>query len=991
MRFVILILSAFLFNVTSRGQQLKYKAFTVSDGLPSNYVYRCIEDNKGFLWVATDAGIARFDGKHFQLFTTSEGLPDNEVLAVVKENNGRIWVNCFRQQPAYFDEVKNRFIIAKMGNPSDKTKAGTAIMFLYALKNGGVIYTNEIGSYIFKDGKEKVYNTATAPQKAAFIIKENTDGTQLRLADNLPTNNSKTFISKIYLTRGNNLLDSIVINKSKDWDYIIPATDEGKLYYFNHSKNKCLIYTNLSKHPFHFKTDSINIPEPIITFGFTGTWLNFYASSGKIYVFDKQTFKQLFTISGNYAANSLFNDSKGNLWISTIDKGLVMYKKSFFEEVKMPYNFSHTSFFSITRKLDGTILAGNYYGEVLEANKKKTTINTLPQKSKTIFRQRKILLSQNKIFTFSETGIYVNYKRQVKSPSSALFYAKTAINYNDSIIIAGQVTGLLKLNTITEKVTVLHPVVKRITALAKTDDGMIYFGSTDGLYAYDYKKDTGWALNKSNQLFCKRVTAICCTKDNVLWVATAGYGVLAIRNNKIIFHITANEGIINNDIRSITTAGSGQIWVGTGQGISIINYKLTNSNADYNVQNLSVNDGLTNNVVNEMQYQKDTIYAATGNGITIIPANISIPKFNIPLQLIRLSINQRDTIIENSYKLAYNQNNIQMQFAGIELSGHFKNFKYTLDNNKNWITLDENTLTLQLNSGAHTLQVRAVDVNGNISDKIRTIQFNIATPFWKTLWFWLTVVCVLQIAVIYLVNQRQKRRKEAALAQKIAGVQIAKLEQQAFTSLMNPHFIFNALNSIQHYINVQDRQSANRYLSDFASLIRKNFEAAQQSFTPLEQEIENIKIYMRLEQMRFCNYFTYQIIVAETLEMDDWMIPTMILQPVLENALLHGIMPSKITGEIIIDLKEQDNNLHITITDNGIGIANSLALKPAGNHKSHGMELIKKRIAALSRFGVHAITFSVSPVFMDKQNPGNRMILFIPHQLHHAWLTSQNA
>jgi two-component sensor histidine kinase len=410
----------------------------------------------------------------------------------------------------------------------------------------------------------------------------------------------------------------------------------------------------------------------------------------------------------------------------------------------------------------------------------------------------------------------------------------------------------------------------------------------------------------------------------------------------------------------------------------------------YTIQNLSVNDGLTNNVINEMLYQKDTVFAATGDGISVVPANISIPKFNIPVQLIRMSVNQRDTILSSNYKLGRDQHNIQMQFAGIELSGHFKKLRYTLDNNNNWINLDENTLTVQLSSGNHTVQVRAVDVNGGISDKILTIQFDVATPFWKSIWFWLITALALQLIVIYLLNRRLKRRREAKLAKEIAGVQTAALEQQAFTSLMNPHFMFNALNSIQHYINVQDRQNANRYLSDFASLIRKNFEAAQQSFIPLELEVENIKIYLRLEQMRFNDRFSYQVLIDDNLDVEDWMIPTMILQPLLENALLHGIMPSSIDGKVVVDMKEQkEGNLLITITDNGIGIENSLALKEISEHRSRGMELIKKRISALSRFGSHAISIAMSPAFENEKNPGNKVTLFIPAELHQAWLQAQ--
>jgi LytS/YehU family sensor histidine kinase len=206
---------------------------------------------------------------------------------------------------------------------------------------------------------------------------------------------------------------------------------------------------------------------------------------------------------------------------------------------------------------------------------------------------------------------------------------------------------------------------------------------------------------------------------------------------------------------------------------------------------------------------------------------------------------------------------------------------------------------------------------------------------------------------------------------------------------MNPHFMFNALNSIQHYINVQDRQNANRYLSDFASLIRKNFEAAQQSFIPLEQEIENIKIYLRLEQMRFTERFGYHLLIDDNLDTEDWMIPTMILQPLLENALLHGLIPSSANGKIDIVLKEEHTNLLITITDNGIGITNSLTLKEPGGHTSRGLELIKKRIEALSRFGSDAITIEMSPAFESEKNPGNKVTLFIPCGLYLAWRQAQ--
>lgn len=119
------------------------------------------------------------------------------------------------------------------------------------------------------------------------------------------------------------------------------------------------------------------------------------------------------------------------------------------------------------------------------------------------------------------------------------------------------------------------------------------------------------------------------------------------------------------------------------------------------------------------------------------------------------------------------------------------------------------------------------------------------------------------------------------------------------------------------------------------------------------------------------------------------MIPTMILQPLLENALLHGIMPSNLPGKITILFKNQDKDLLITITDNGIGLLNSMLLKANNSHKSRGMELINKRIKALCNFGSQPITITMEPAFKNKKNPGNKTTFLIPETLHDFWLKAK--
>ncbi len=985
MRFTLCI-NLLIIVAVCKAQRQEYTAFTEKDGLPSNYLYRCVEDNSGFLWVATDAGIARFDGKHFQTFTTKQGLPDNEVLDVVKEKNGRIWVNCFRQWPAYFDEVQNRFRSPDIDSNMLVAKQGTAIGYLYALPNGGVVYRNENGNMIYRNCR--LDTSAINTELPDFLIKENSD-TSVVTYGGFKT--SKPFVgngARLYQIKNSERVDSVFLRiYSNDGQYLSGA-DEGNFYYFFPQTHRVFVYRNIKVNPFSFKADSITIPESFFYYGFTGNWLNIYGYSGKMYVYDKNTLQQLFVMSGNYSPGALYKDSKENLWVSTIDKGLLMFKKKQLNKMALPQGFNNTNFLSIAYPPGSTLLAGNYSGQVLETGPKINIVHTIPANKWAFFRVRKLLFSHNKLFVISEQGIFIDYKMHLAN-TVGFGSGKTGINYNDSIIILGVSSGMRKINTITERSTSLFNMSKRVTALIKAANGLIYYGSTDGLYVYNYAKNTAWSLAAKNPLLSQRITGLSITPDSLLWVATAGNGVAVVKNDSVLLNITGADGIIDDVTRSIATGRQGQVWVGTWKGISVINYKLSGNKIRYTVQNISVNDGLTSNIINEMVYHNDTMYAATSDGISVIPADISISKFSIPVQLIRMSVNQQDTVIAKRYILGYNQRDIQMQFAGIELSGHFKNVQYTLDKKSNWINLDQNVLALQLTSGVHYVQVRAVDVNGNISDKILTVEFKIATPFWRAVWFWLSAGIAVQLITIYIVVMWLKKKRETKLAGEMAVVQTAALEQQAFTSLINPHFMFNALNSIQHYINVQDRQNANRYLSDFASLIRKNFEAAQRSFIRLEEELENIKIYLRLEQMRFSGRFTYSIQIDDNVDADSWMIPTMMMQPFLENALLHGIMPSAIKGEIIIAAKEQDKNLILTITDNGIGLANSRALKDNPAHHSLGMELIEKRISALNRVSAHGISIHFSSAYNDGNNPGTKIILVITEGLYSAWVQAQ--
>ncbi len=908
---LFLTLTAFSFIAVSQNSDYHlFRSFSVSDGLPSNHIYTCVEDNKGFLWIATDAGIARFDGKRFQTFTTKEGLPDDDVLDVVKEKNGRIWVNCFKQSPAYFDEIKNRFINAKQDSSLAKVN-GTGIIYVTALAEGGVMYWNENGSWLFVDGKVKQVFYQRPGFWAGLVVDR-------KGADDFIVYGTDRVNARLFHIKEGKLIDSLSLNNwAKNPNEITTVIRDNEFYISKLGSPDYFRFSGFKTNPLRCKTDTIFIGEPIFWRGFTAAYFYLISKKGSITVFDRQTLKQQFVLGGNYSANSLFNDSKENIWVSTVDKGLLLYKRRSINTYIVPDNFTNTHFLSIARKPNGALLAGNFYGQVVETDGKYFIVHALPS-TNTGDWQRKIIIRQDKIFSFSEGGTYIDFSTRVLSNTGKWISSKTAEGFNDSIIILGAHGGLGKINTGTGIYFPLPTLRKRTTAIAVAPGNMIYHGSTDGLYKYDYGKSLDTSLAKNHPLLAERITALCTSADNYVWVATASNGLAVLQNDSVVKQFSARDGIISNSIKCITAGRPGEIWLGSNSGISVIRYQR--SLADFTYQNLTINDGLSSNIINEMLYSNDTVYCATGNGICAIPANISLPSFDIPVQLTGIVINNRDTVVSDHYTLKYNQNNIELHFSGIELGGHFNYFQYRVDEG-NWQNLDGNTLSLQLNSGKYVIAVRAVDVNGNAGTKPLLISFNINTPFWKTTWFWLLLMFLLGGIVILILRKREMARRESAMQAMLNQKKMTELELQALKSQINPHFIFNCLNSIKLLNHQQKHAEAEKYLDRFAALLRSALEQSSLKQISLKQEIDFIENYLALEKLRLPDKLSYRIDTDSSLNTAALLIPSMLLQPYIENAVKHGIAPLKNKpGLVQVRFYVKDDFLVAEVEDNGVGM-----------------------------------------------------------------------
>jgi ligand-binding sensor domain-containing protein len=288
-----------------------------------------------------------------------------------------------------------------------------------------------------------------------------------------------------------------------------------------------------------------------------------------------------------------------------------------------------------------------------------------------------------------------------------------------------------------------------------------------------------------------------------------------------------------------------------------------------------------------------------------------------------------------------------------------------------------------LSHGEYRFEVRA-SLDSDHWGPVAVFSFSVAPPYWLRWWFFAlcgTMLAGIAFAVIRFRNIRARRQEKTR--QLMLRSRMLQLEQQALNANMNRHFIFNALNSIQFYINRQDRTAANRYLTSFAKLIRKNLDASRTDTTSLTEELDRLELYLLLEHMRFKDKFSYRIEIDPAVHTTQVELPAMMLQPYVENSIWHGILPMNRPGEVVIGISPGvPGHVRITITDDGIGVDQSRERKSGGggDHISRGIEITKGRADVLRKLALADIRIE-GPVQLQSPNgepSGTRVTIELP-------------
>lgn len=330
--------------------------------------------------------------------------------------------------------------------------------------------------------------------------------------------------------------------------------------------------------------------------------------------------------------------------------------------------------------------------------------------------------------------------------------------------------------------------------------------------------------------------------------------------------------------------------------------------------------------------------------------------------------------------LKYNENNLLIHYSIINFEKNNYQFSYKLNNEEDWVNLgQQRSINLtNLQPGKYSIQLKATGTNGD--EKIKEFALFIHPPFWKSTWFLLTCGLLLTGILFYLYKNRIKQVRKKANIDNL----LAQTEMKALHSQMNPHFVFNSLNSIREMILNNENKEASHYLSKFARLIRITLEQSGQSFISLRNTIDYLHRYLEMEKIRN-NDFTYSLTTDTLMDMDETVLPPMLIQPFIENAIWHGVTANRKNINIRVNFRKENEQLVCNVEDDGIGINKSLSNKMSNEstHTSVGIANVQDHIRLLNE----KYNLQCSILIKDKQDiagpgvSGTLVTLRLPYKL----------
>lgn len=968
---IYMVLSIYLSGLYA--QQPVFKHFTVDDGLPSSEVYNVIQDSKGYMWFSSDKGVSCFDGYHFKTFSAQDGLSDNTVFEIAKDSKGQLWFCSFSGKIFYFKN--SRFFTVPLADSIiDKIKYGVVNDIYVDSKDTVWVGVNNLGICKIDPHYRASIIRYDVPKRNEYCLKK-MDGNQGILAFKILSDkgsrkllvNDKKYTSPIKLMR-TPASQKIIYLQLHDHSILLAYDKWIALV----NESGIVASTYLTKRILSICEDVNN-----------NLWIGFYTGGVKTY----NNPEEIFQISSDTYLDSLSvskikTDNENSMWFTTLESG-VYYLPSFaFQSYTIVDGLGSNKVMGITgyqNKIFAQLNDGSIYRIY---NKRIQKIFTSSPKRKSssacmLMHSDQTIWLGGSIYSGT---IIINQEGKVIKK----FPTMTSLSFYED---ANHLTWIGTHNGIkTQKGSVIEGIKKTSSLRVETvceQNKKLWIGSLDGLWSF--YKDSLIYEGGHNPLFKNRIADIKKSEDDILWMASKGAGLLIQDKNKV-YQIEEKDGLASNICNAVFIDEQKNIWVATNKGISWIRVKNLEKK-QFLISNYNNKNGLLSNEVNKIYVWGGKVWIASNHGIILFDTNKK--KSNVytpPVYFSKIKINQEDTVNNDDYILTYRQNNIAFEFVGLSYKNEGSlNYKYRLEGlDSNWIyTNRTNVQYTTLTPGRYSFKVMAQNSDGYWSALPAVVNFTIARPFWTSWWFVIIVLLsfigIVIVGFKWRVNKIRKKEHERMMMNK----QVVALELKALKAQMNPHFTFNSINALQYYFDHHQPEKAHNYLSKFALLIRNTLDNSERSFIPIHEELEVLKLYMELESMRFKKQLNYRIIIDENIDSDYEQIPPMLIQPYIENAIWHGLLPKNEEGNLTIKLEKEEEYIRCSIEDDGIGRERAEELKKQKKqlHKSFGMMLTKERLDLLNSTVDGRLNVTVVDLKDEKSNPtGTRVEILIPFQ-----------
>ncbi|HET6227406.1 MAG TPA: two-component regulator propeller domain-containing protein [Bacteroidia bacterium] len=974
--FILLITSGY-------GQELHFENVQLKD-LPSTEVYRILQDTEGYIWMATDAGVCKYDGTNLTTYTTENGLPENVVLSMLMDAKGRIWFNTLSGFFFYYE--KGHFITIAGNAQLKKLTTHFSSSFLEANPH----FKKAVMPFVPREYFVGENDTLIIPYLTGFI--------------KIPPKDNYRQLIHQYLKSSSELdMQAIIQNKINPSELIN-------------------IYGSTLRPDSTIQIRLIDSTVSISIKGVIGKYSGMFdpkiGLDGCVYL----NVRNVVTAVKNYKTISryrfateilkLYIDKDGDLWIGTDRHGLYLFKNG--DLSKTPIHILPSlSISSILLDKEGSVWISTLEKGIFQCmNKYVYTFTGKTRDFKTIDKQLHIALESQKILVAS-TVDSTHLKNIPPINPIPKFCAYAKVNQTEYFSL-GEQTYSSKNKKITDiRQNEKDPVTSRFL-LNLPDDTLLAVNTLTTFVIHDSKlirtNVNKFSINSVSELPDKRIilssrsndglfefknnscipflpdvkelkTRINCVMIDALgnfWFATNEKGMLCYDTHHHIHLFDKTKGLKSNKVNACIVDGNGDIWCATHFGLS----KLTTSKGLEKVQieTYDKNHGIVDLEIEKLAYFDHTLWCGGKTNLFYFnPAHIKKNTTPPVAYINSITAKGKNYPLKDTLFLNYDQNDFHIQYGLIS----FKktptcSFFYKLNGYDNTWKLS-NSGDIQytnISYGTYTLLVYAINNDGVRSNLPQKLTFIIKRPFWFTWWFVILMV-ILVLLLVYLGAQYWRKRIENRERDKAAiNQQLSEFKMTALRSQMNPHFIYNAIGSIQHYILKNEIDQSFNYLSKFSSLIRKVLNNSSSEFITLEDEITTLQLYIDLEQIRFKYPFQFNLQVDEELDMETD-IPTMLIQPYIENSIWHGLMPKESEGKLELIFKKADATIHVIIRDNGVGRDKGDLSKKY--HVSKGMSLTQQRIQTLENTSKKKFVITIIDLKDEKGNPiGTEVNLIIP-------------